>query len=113
MIAYFKSKSGAVISRHYTKRQPPRAIFYGDEWYDRDDSARPVATVGSAAPAIHMKDREVVSIQAPLRGSRWDDPNNPAPNYTKDGKAVFSNRREMKEWAKRSENEHGGYDLDD
>lgn len=113
MIAYFKSKDGRVISRHYQKRAAPKAIFDGDAWYDRDDDAEPPPSLGSPLPAIHIRDNPVVSIQAPLKGSRWDDPLNPAPHYTKSGQAVFSNRRQMKEWAKRSETEHGTYDVDD
>lgn len=113
MIAYFKSKDGRVIARHYQKRAAPRAIFDGEAWYDRDDTAEPPASVGSPLPAIHIRDREVVSYSAPLKGSRWDDPSNPAPEYTPDGQAVFSSRRQMREWAKRSEDEHGSYEVDD
>src|SRR5262245_13511415 len=124
MIAYFKSKAGRVIARSYDKRAPPKAIFDGDDWYERDESAQdggvPEAfrefCMGQDHPGLPnfiVKDRPVISMQAPLKGGRFDDPKNPAPAYTKDLQPVFSNRRQMKEWAKRSANEHGSYEVDD
>lgn len=105
MIFDYINEFGRRIAREYPIGEAPSEFWDGGHRFYRDYSTlqwRPV-----------IKDREVVSIQAPLKGGRFDDPNNPAPAYTKDLQPVFSNRRQMKEWAKRSENEHGTYDVDD
>lgn len=105
MIFDYKNDGGERVSREYPVGQAPTEVYINGVRYYRDYS-----TIQSR-PAI--KDREVVSMSAPLKGGRWDDPNNPAPTYTPDGQAVFQSRRQMKEWAKRSETEDGTYDVDD
>lgn len=105
MIFDYINDDGGKVAREYPIGEAPSEFWENGTRFYRDYSTLQWRSV--------VKDKEVVSIQAPLKGSRWDDPKNPAPAYTPDLQPVFSNRRQMKEWAKRSENEHGTYAVDD
>lgn len=105
MIYDYMNDGGGRIARNYPMGEAPSEFYIDGVLYYRDYSTIQWTPV--------IKDKPFVSYSAPLRGGRFDDPNNPAPNYLPDGVTpAFNSTREAREWAKRGETEHGSYVLD-